>query len=84
MGASMITKYGLGTLFGAIHDYLEVYLPKQRNLSEHTQKSYREALESLVDFIKCHNEVRFSDVTFEMLTDTDSKWNSRHGERDVI
>jgi len=69
MGATMITKYGLGTLFGAIHDYLEVYLPKQRNLSEHTQKSYREALESLVDFVKLHKKVQLHDVTFEMLTE---------------
>lgn len=65
----MITKYSLGTLFGAIHDYLEVYLPKQRNLSEHTQKSYREALESLVDFLKVYNNVPIHDVTFEMLTE---------------
>ena len=69
MGATMITKYGLGTLFGAIHDYLEVYLPKQRNLSKHTQKSYREALEALVDFVKLHNNIPIHDVTFEMLTE---------------
>jgi site-specific recombinase XerD len=65
----MITKYGLGTLFSAIHDYLEVYLPKQRNLSEHTQKSYREALDALIDFIKMRNDVPIQDVTFEMLTE---------------
>jgi site-specific recombinase XerD len=64
----MITKYGLGNLFGTIHDYLEVYLPKRRNLSEHTQKSYRKALESLVDFVKLYNKVLIQDVTFEMLT----------------
>jgi len=69
MSAAMITKYGLGTLFGVIHDYLEVYLPKQRNLSEHTQKSYRAALESLVDFVKIYNKVQIYDVTFEMLTE---------------
>jgi site-specific recombinase XerD len=70
MGATMITKYGLGNLFGAIHDYLEVYLPKQRNLSGHTQNSYRVALDSLVDFVKVHNKVQIQDVTFEMLTET--------------
>ena len=69
MDRTMITKYGLGTLFGAIHDYLEVYLPKQRKLSEHTQKSYREALDSLVDFIKLRNKIQIQDVTFEMLTE---------------
>jgi site-specific recombinase XerD len=69
MNGTMFTKYGLGNLFGAIHDYLEIYLPKQRNLSIHTQKSYRESLESLVDFIKLHNKVQIQDVTFEMLTE---------------
>jgi len=69
MNYTMITKYGLGTLFGAIHDYLEVYLPKQRKLSVHTQKSYREALDTLVDFIKFRNKVQIQDVTFEMLTE---------------
>ena len=69
MGATMITKYGVGTLFGAIHDYLEVYLPKQRNLSEHTQMSYRAAQNALVDFVKIYNKVPLLDVTFEMLTE---------------
>ena len=31
-------------LFQAIKDYLTVYLPKQRNVSENTVKSYRETL----------------------------------------
>jgi site-specific recombinase XerD len=66
---SMITKYGAGTLFGAIHDYLKVYLPKQRNLSEHTQNSYRVALDALVDFLLVHNKVQIHDVTFEMMTE---------------
>ena len=64
----MITKYGTGTLFGAIHDYLIVYLPKQRNMSMHTQNSYRKSLELLVDFVKDRTKVRLQDVTFEMLT----------------
>jgi len=66
----MITKYSSGTLFGAIHDYLKIYLPGQRNLSEHTQKSYRLALDQLVDFVKGQNKVPLQDVTFEMLTET--------------
>jgi len=63
------TKYGVGNLFSAIHDYLEVYLPKQRNLSPHTQKSYRESLAALVNFVKIYNKVPLQDVTFEMLTE---------------
>jgi len=69
MSKTMFTKYGLGTLFGAIYDYLAIYLPKQRNLSAHTQKSYRESLEALVDFLKVYNKVQIQDVSFEMLTE---------------
>jgi site-specific recombinase XerD len=64
----MITKYGTGRLFGAIHDYLKVYMPKQRNMSVHTQSSYRNALDQLVDFVMLHKKVPITDVTFEMLT----------------
>ena len=69
MKNNTFTKYGLGNLFGTIHDYLESYLPKQRNLSPHTQKSYRESLAALVDFVKVYNDVPIQDVTFEMLTE---------------
>jgi len=69
MQNNMFTKYGLGNLFGAIHDYLESYLLKQRNLSPHTQKSYRESLAALVDFVKTYNNVPLQNVTFEMLTE---------------
>lgn len=64
----MLTKYGTGTLFGAIHDYLKIYMPEQRNMSKHTQTSYRKALEMLVDFVKEQAKVPLQDVTFEMLT----------------
>ncbi|MDR0964270.1 MAG: site-specific integrase [Clostridium sp.] len=63
-----MTKYGLGTFYGAIHDYLEVYLPNQRNLSTHTIASYRETLNLLVDFIAKFHHVPLLDVTFEMLS----------------
>jgi site-specific recombinase XerD len=55
-------------LFKLIHDYLKIYLPKQRKLSHHTIRSYREALELLVDFVKIQKGVPLQDVTFEMLT----------------
>jgi len=51
-----------------IHDYLKVYLPKQRKLSSNTIRSYREALELLVDYVKVQKEIPLQDVTFEMLT----------------
>jgi site-specific recombinase XerD len=63
----MITKFEKGSLFTHIHNYLKVYLPKQRNLSPHTINSYREALEQLVDFVKMYKQIPLQYVTFEML-----------------
>jgi len=63
-----MTKFGNSTLFKLIHDYLKVYLPKQRKLSHNTIRSYREALELLVDFVKAQKNIPLQDVTFEMLT----------------
>jgi site-specific recombinase XerD len=68
MTKTMMTKYGFGTFFSAIHDYIEVYLPDQRNLSRHTIDSYRETLNQLVDFVEDFDKVPLLDVTFEMLT----------------
>jgi site-specific recombinase XerD len=63
-----MTKSGTNTLFGMIHDYLKIYLPKQRNYSPHTIRSYREALELFVDFVKEKKKIPLQNVTFEMLT----------------
>lgn len=38
-------KLADGTLFGRVHDFLKVYLPKQRRLSYNTILAYRQALE---------------------------------------
>lgn len=61
-------KFGNSTLFKLIHDYLKIYLPKQRKLSHNTIRSYREALELLIDFVKVQKNIPLQDVTFEMLT----------------
>ena len=55
-------------LFSMIHDYLKIYLPKQRNLSDNTIGSYRVTLEQLVDYIQAQKKVPLHDVTFDMLT----------------
>ncbi len=39
-------------LFKFVHDYLKVYLPKQRKASPNTIRSYRKALDELFDYIK--------------------------------
>ena len=53
--------------FALIHDFFKIYLPKQKNCSPHTIKSYKTALEALLDFVKVCKGVRLSDVTFEMI-----------------
>jgi site-specific recombinase XerD len=64
----MMEKSTGNTLYELIHDYLKIYLAKQRNVSKHTVRSYSEALELLVDFVKTKKKIPLQDVTFEMLT----------------
>lgn len=56
------------SLFSLIHDYLKVYLPEQRNVSPNTIRSYRKALEELLDFIKGRKQIPLGQITFEHLT----------------
>jgi len=63
-----MTKFGNSSLFPLIHDYLKLYLPKQQKVSPNTIRSYREALELLVDYVKMDKQIPLADVTFEMLT----------------
>jgi len=60
-------KFGSNSLFPLIHDYLKIYLPKQQKVSPNTVRSYREALELLVDYVKDIKQIPLADVTFEML-----------------
>lgn len=61
-------RFAKGSLFAHIRNYLTTYLPKQRRVSPNTVRSYSEALELLVDFVKEVKLVPLQDVTFEMLT----------------
>ena len=45
-------KAGENSLFPLVHDYLKIYLPKQRGVSPNTIRSYRKALEELLDYVK--------------------------------
>lgn len=56
------------SLFPLLRDYLKIYLPKQHKLSPNTIRSYRQALELLLDYVKEQKQIPLSDVTFEMLT----------------
>ncbi|MCI8526906.1 MAG: site-specific integrase [Oscillospiraceae bacterium] len=61
-------KAGENSLFPLVHDYLKIYLPKQRNVSPNTIRSYRKALEELLDYVKDRKQISLGEVTFEYLT----------------
>lgn len=54
--------------FRLLREYLTVYLPKQKNASSHTLKSYRETLNLFVTFLaECKRDKLYS-VTFDDVT----------------
>jgi site-specific recombinase XerD len=55
------------TLFSLVHDYFRIHLPKMRNNSEHTIRSYQYSLESLFDYVKERKNINFFEITFEMI-----------------
>jgi len=54
-------------LFRMIREFLTIHLPKQRMLSAHTVKSYRESINLFLAFLQEKKHITLSDVTFEML-----------------
>jgi len=56
-------------LFRLFRDYFTLYLPKMRECSEHTIRSYRKAINSLLDFVKAEKNIELEKVTINMLTD---------------
>jgi site-specific recombinase XerD len=54
-------------LFALIHDFFKIYLPKQRQCSEHTISAYRDSLESLLDFVKQRKKIDLCQITFGMI-----------------
>ena len=56
------------SLFSLVHDYLKIYLPKQRNVSPNTILSYRKALEELLDYVKEREQIPLGSISFEHLT----------------
>lgn len=56
------------SLFPFLHDYLKIYLPKQRKASVNTVRSYKKSLEALLDYVKEQIQLPFGYITFEHLT----------------
>lgn len=58
----------LNSLFKTIHDYLLIYLSQERKLSTNTIRSYKKALELLLDYTKNKYNCEYHEITFEKLT----------------
>ena len=52
-------------LFGLINDYITLYLPNYKSASEHTLRSYRKAVEELLEFIKEKDRITLFEVSFD-------------------
>jgi site-specific recombinase XerD len=55
------------TFYELFRDYFRVYLPKFKKRSEHTIRSYRTALNSLLDFVADDKKIKLAEITFEMI-----------------
>lgn len=55
------------TFYELFSDYFRVYLPTFKKRSEHTIRSYRTALNSLLDFVAAEKKIKLAQITFEMI-----------------
>ena len=55
-------------LFTLFRNFLTIYLPVQRKVSENTVVDYRISLNQLIEFISKKQQVPYMSVTFEMIT----------------
>jgi site-specific recombinase XerD len=60
-------KFANSGFYGLIHDYLKLYLPKQRKLSSNTIRSYKQTLDYLTGYVKTKKKIQLGDGTFEIL-----------------
>ena len=54
--------------FQLIRDFLSLYLPKQRGTSKNTIKSYRDALNLLLDFLCMTLQIPLTEISFVVMT----------------
>jgi site-specific recombinase XerD len=55
------------TFYELFSDYFRVYLPTFKKRSEHTIRSYRTSLNSLLDFVAAEKKIKLAQITFEMI-----------------
>ena len=54
-------------LFTLFRNFLTIYLPVQRNVSENTVVDYRTSLNQLLEYISVQRHISYMSVTFEMI-----------------
>ena len=54
--------------YRTVRDFLSIYLPKQRGASPNTVKSYREALNLLIEYIRDTDDKTLEAVNFQCLS----------------
>lgn len=52
-------------MFEKIRDFLTVYIPKQRGLSEHTAMSYKQGINQFLTFVEKSNVIRYDEISFQ-------------------
>lgn len=57
----------LTPFFSLVHDFLVVYLPNEKKCSPNTIRSYRKALELLLDYVKEKQQVSLGKITLSMI-----------------
>lgn len=57
----------LNELYSRIRDFLIVYLAKERKYSENTIRSYKKALDLLLDYVESTSGVPYGKISFEMI-----------------
>ena len=55
------------SFYKSMHDYLKIYMPKQRKLSENTVKSYKGALDQFLNFLTDVKRIPEIKITLEDL-----------------
>lgn len=51
-------------MFEKVRAFLTVYMPKQRGLSSHTIKSYKQSINQFLTFIKEKKKVQYEEISF--------------------
>ncbi len=54
--------------YNLIHDYFTLYLPNYKSASEHTLRSYRKAIDELLEFIKQKHGISLFEVSFDKIS----------------